>query len=405
MRKEYAIDRMKVSTSKDEHSLGRRISRREFIRSSIAGAAAIGLFGFTRKKGQRAESSVFHNKAPRVLWKWSREAYHYIKVGRNVQCRVCPNECTLRPGDRSICRNKVYYEGKLYTLAYGNPCAVHIDPIEKKPLFHFLPATPIFSIATAGCNLRCLNCQNWSISQAQPEETKNYDLPPGKVIEAAAGSGCVSIAYTYSEPTAFYEYMYDTARLAHARGIRNVWVTNGYINEEPLRDLCGVLDAANIDLKSFKEEIYSRLNAGRLQPVLNTLETCKEEGVWFEITNLVVPGWTDDLVMIRKMCGWLVDHGFAEYPLHFSRFHPMHRLTHLPPTPVDTLLEARRVALKAGMHYVYVGNVPGTDAQNTYCPKCGELLVGRMGYVITQYNIVDRGLCKFCGERISGVWI
>jgi pyruvate formate lyase activating enzyme len=390
---------------KKETIFNRRISRREFIRVSLAGVAALGLFGFTKKNGLRAESSVFRNKAPRTLWKWSREGYHYIKVGRNVQCRVCPNECTLRPGDRSICRNKVHYDGKLYTLAYGNPCAVHIDPIEKKPLFHFLPATPIFSIATAGCNFRCLNCQNWSISQSQPEETKNYDLPPDRVVEAAVGSGCVSIAYTYSEPTAFYEYMYDTAKIAHERGLRNVWVTNGYINEEPLRDLCRFLDAANIDLKSFKEEIYSRLNAGRLRPVLNTLEICREEGVWFEVTNLVVPGWTDDLGMIERMCGWLVDHGFSDYPLHFSRFFPMHKLTHLPPTPVETLMEARRAAMEAGMKYVYIGNVPETGAQNTFCPRCGEMVVGRQGYIITQYNIVDGGLCKFCGESISGVWI
>jgi pyruvate formate lyase activating enzyme len=382
----------------------KRISRREFIRLSLAGVAAMSLFGFTKKKGLRAQSSVFHNKAPKALWKWNREGYHYDSLGKNVQCHVCPNECILRPGDRSICRNKVYHEGKLYTLAYGNPCAVHVDPIEKKPLFHFLPATPIFSVATAGCNLRCLNCQNWSISQSQPEETRNYDLPPRAVIEAAQQSGCVSIAYTYSEPTAFYEYMYDTAKLARERGMKNVWVTNGYINEEPLRELCRYIDAANIDLKSFKEEIYSRLNAGQLRPVLNTLRVCREENVWFEITNLVVPGWTDDMKMIGRMCEWLVDQGFEDYPLHFSRFFPMHRLTHLHPTPVDTLMEARRTALDRGMKYVYIGNVPDADVQNTYCPVCGEIVVGRRGYVITQYSITDRGLCRFCNEPISGIW-
>jgi len=362
------------------------------------------LFGFTKKKGLRAQSSVFKGRAPKTLWKWSREGYHYDKLGRNVQCHVCPNECILRPGDRSICRNKVYHEGKLYTLAYGNPCAVHVDPMEKKPLFHFLPATPIFSVATAGCNLRCLNCQNWSISQSQPEETKNYDLPPQAAVEAAQESGCVSIAYTYSEPTAYYEYMYDTAQIAHERGMKNVWVTNGYINEDALRDLCRYIDAANIDLKSFREDIYSRLNAGQLRPVLNSLRICREENVWFEITNLVIPGWTDDMKMIGEMCEWLVDEGFEEYPLHFSRFFPMHKLAHLHPTPVDTLMEARRTALDRGMKYVYIGNVPEADVQNTYCPGCGEIAVGRRGYVITQYNIIDRGLCRFCGETISGIW-
>jgi pyruvate formate lyase activating enzyme len=382
----------------------KKLSRRDFLKLSLVGAAGFGLFGFTRRKEQKAESSVFRNKAPKRLWKWSKEGYHYVKIGRNVQCQVCPNMCTLRPGDRSICRNKVYFEGKLYTLAYGNPCAVHIDPIEKKPLYHFLPASSIFSIATAGCNFRCLNCQNWTISQSQPEETQNYDLMPDQVVSAAVQRECISIAYTYSEPTAFYEYMYDTARLASGIGLKNVWVTNGYINEEPLRELCKYIDAANIDLKSFKEEIYCNLNAGQLKPILNTLKVCKEENLWFEITNLVVPGWTDDLDMIRRMCNWLVKEGFEDHPLHFSRFFPMHKLTHMPPTPVKTLYEARSIAIDAGMKYVYIGNVPeAADAQNTYCPRCGKIVVGRTGYFITQYNIKGDA-CGFCGEPISGIW-
>ncbi len=381
----------------------KKINRREFIKLSLAGIAGLSLYGFTFKKSNKARSSVFKKKAPDKLWKWSKEGYHWVKLGKNVQCHVCPNMCILEPHDRSICRNKVHYEGKLYTLAYGNPCAVHIDPIEKKPLYHFLPSTPIFSIATAGCNLRCLNCQNWSISQSQPEETSNYDLMPEAVVKAAIQNNCISIAYTYSEPTAFYEYMYDTSKLASQWGLKNVWVTNGYINEEALRDLCKYLDAANIDLKSFKEEIYNELNAGQLKPILKTLEICRKENVWFEITNLVVPNWTDDLGMIKKMCNWLVKNNYDNYPLHFSRFFPMHKLTHLPPTPVATLNKAREIALDAGMKYVYIGNVPATDAQNTHCPKCGKIVIERKGYTIIQYNI-SNDACTFCGEKISGVW-
>jgi len=379
------------------------MNRREFLQLSLAGIAGLSLCSFTRKKGKKTKSSVFKNKAPDKLSEWSKEGYHYVKLGNNVQCHVCPNRCILEPGDRSICRNKINFNGKLYTLAYGNPCAVHIDPIEKKPLFHFLPSTPIFSIATAGCNFRCLNCQNWSISQSQPEDTANIDLMPEKVVEAAVKNNCTSIAYTYSEPTAFYEYMYDTSRLASQKGLKNVWVTNGYMNDEALRDLCKYLDAANVDLKSFKEEIYNKLNAGHLKPILNTLEICRQENVWFEITNLVVPGWTDDLIMIEKMCNWLVKNNFDGYPLHFSRFFPMYKLAHLPPTPVATLNKAREIALNAGMKYVYIGNVPGTDAQNTYCPNCGKIVVERKGYMITQFNIKGDE-CKFCGERINGVW-
>jgi pyruvate formate lyase activating enzyme len=399
---------------KEEHArcIGENtITRRGFLRASVdacaaavCASAAFSLCGFTAGDRQRAESSVFRNRAPKTLWKWSREAYHYRKTGRNVTCLVCPNECTLRPGDRSICRNKVYHDGKLYTLAYGNPCAVHIDPMEKKPLFHFYPSTPVFSIATAGCNFRCLNCQNWSISQSSPEETKNYDLPPEEVVRNAVSSGCRAIAYTYSEPTSFYEYMFDTARLAREQGIRNVWVTNGYINEKPLKDLCKYIDAANIDLKSFNEGIYSKLNAGRLKPVLNTIETCRDEGVWFEITNLVIPGWTDDPDMIARMCEWLCERGFDEYPLHFSRFFPMHKLTHLPPTPIETLREAGRIAMQEGMKYVYLGNVPEAGAQDTLCPRCGEVVVKREGYVVTRYEITQDGTCRFCGEPIAGVW-
>ena len=384
------------------------MSRREFLKKSLLATLALGVGyyfvnQFISKRTKTIFSSTFKNEAPEKLWKWSKEAYYYTQLGKNVQCQVCPNRCLLEPNERSVCRVKVNIEGTLYTLVYGNPCAVHIDPIEKKPLFHFLPGTKAFSIATAGCNFRCLNCQNWEISQSRPEETINYDLMPEKVIEKTKETGCQSIAYTYSEPVAFYDYMLDTSKLASKEGIKNLWITNGYINEEPLRELCKYMDAANVDLKSFKEEIYNQLNAGSLKPVLNTLKILKEEGVWLEVTNLIVPTWTDDLDMIREMCKWLVRNIGKDYPLHFSRFFPHYKLTHLPPTPIETLERAREIAMEEGLKFVYIGNVPLHPAENTYCPKCEKLLIERKGFLITQNN-VENGSCKFCGEKIAGVW-
>ncbi|MBN2524590.1 MAG: AmmeMemoRadiSam system radical SAM enzyme [Bacteroidales bacterium] len=327
----------------------------------------------------------------------------YSDTPRGVKCGICPNECTLRPGEISDCRNRINHEGKLYSIAYGNPCAVHVDPIEKKPLLHFYPKSKAFSIATAGCNFVCLNCQNWEISQTSPKKTRNYDLMPEKVVDSCKKYGCDSIAYTYGEPISFYEYMYDTSRIAHQSGIKNVMVSNGYINQEPLKKLIPFLDAANIDLKSFSNDIYLKLNAGKLQPVLDTLIALKNNNVWVEITNLVVPSWTDDYDMIKRMCAWLVSNGFGEYPLHFSRFHPVFKLTQLPETPLHTLIKAREIALKEGCKYVYVGNVPGKGMENTICPNCNEIVVERRGYTILNYNIID-GKCSHCKTKINGVW-
>lgn len=337
------------------------------------------------------------------IWKYSREGMFYNVTPRGVRCMICPNECDLRPGEISDCNNRINSEGKLYSIAYGNPCAVHIDPIEKKPLLHFYPSTHVFSIATAGCNFICLNCQNWEISQTSPHKTKNYDLFPKDVVESCIENKCPSVAYTYSEPVSFYEYMFDTSKIAHERGIMNVLVSNGYINEAPLRKLAPFLDAANIDLKSFSDDIYLRLNAGKLQPVLNTLKILKDMGVWLEITNLIVPSWTDDLDMIKQMCDWLVANGFSNYPLHFSRFHPTFKLTQLPETPLQVLINARNTAIKAGCNYVYIGNVPGKNFENTYCPKCKSLVVERRGFVIVS-NHMKNGKCESCGTTIDGRW-
>ena len=340
---------------------------------------------------------------PGGLGKFSKESPYAVTTPKGVKCQICPNNCILKEGLDSICRTHVVKDGKLYTIAYGNPCSVHTDPIEKKPLFHYLPATSSFSIATAGCNFACLNCQNWEISQASPKDTRNVELFPEKVVEEAIKGGCKSIAYTYSEPIAWYEYAFDTAKLARTRGIKNLLISNGYINEKPLRDLARYLDAANINLKSFSEETYAKLNGGALQPILNTLKILKAEGVWLEITNLIVPGWTDDMAMIKEMCDWLVANGFADNPLHFSRFMPLYKLTSLPYTPLDTLEKARNIAMKTGIRYVYIGNVPGTAAENTYCPSCKKTVIERRGFSILANNL-NHGACKFCNAKIAGVW-
>ncbi len=289
------------------------------------------------------------------------------------------------------------------TLVYGKPCAIHVDPIEKKPLFHFLPATGAYSIATAGCNLHCKFCQNWQISQRPPEETRNFHLPPEDVVEAAFHYNCRSIAYTYSEPIIFYEYMMDTAKMARKRGIRNLMVTAGFIEEKPLRELCQHIDATNTDLKGFSEEYYRDVCSGELQPVLEGLKICKEEGVWVEITNLVIPTLNDDMNRIEEMCRWILDNLGADQVLHFSRFRPQYQLKNLPPTPVETLEEARNVAMDVGLNYVYIGNVSGHEGENTICPNCKRLLIERVGFSIVRNNLLD-GTCKFCGHRIAGVW-
>ncbi len=371
-----------------------KLSKRTFLRRSCLYTGGL-ICGNLLSKNMLAENIR--------LWKWSREAIFYAVTPRGVKCGICPNECTLKSGETSTCNNRISLNDKLYTIAYGDPCAVFVDPIEKKPLLHFLPQSRAFSIATAGCNFACLNCQNWEISQTSPKKTNNIDLMPEKVVEQCLENNCASIAYTYSEPVSFYEYVYDTAVLAHEKKIRNVFVSNGFINEEPLNKLAPYLDAANINLKSFSDSIYLKLNAGKLQPVLNTLITLKKHNVWLEITNLVIPSWTDDFEMIKNMCEWLVSNGFAEYPLHFNRFFPLYKLTQLPSTPIATLLKARNIAITAGCKYVYVGNVPEIGMENTICPQCKKMLVERKGYAILSNNVVN-GKCGFCGYGIHGVW-
>ncbi|HQP91859.1 MAG TPA: AmmeMemoRadiSam system radical SAM enzyme [Candidatus Omnitrophota bacterium] len=332
------------------------------------------------------------------------EASYYIKLDGNVvNCQLCPRRCVIPDGKRGFCRVRENQGGVLYSLVYGKPCSMHVDPIEKKPLFHVLPGARAFSIATVGCNLKCKFCQNWQISQASPEDVAGMGMSPEEVIRKAKEEGSPVIAYTYTEPTVFYEYMFDTAKLARAAGIKNVMHSAGFINEEPLRKLCPYLDAVNIDLKGFNNRFYSEMTLGNLDDVLRTLKILKDEGVWIEITNLILPGLNDDPVEIKKMCLWIKENLGEETPIHFTRFMPQYKLMYLSPTSVETLEKARRIANECGLKYVYLGNIAHTDAENTYCPKCGKLIIARAGYIITAINVVE-GRCKFCEEKIEGVW-
>jgi len=320
-----------------------------------------------------------------------------------VECVLCAKHCRLEEGQRGDCRVRINLDGKLQTLVYANPCAVHIDPIEKKPLYHVLPATTAFSIATAGCNLHCKYCQNWQISQRPAEETENYDLPPEKVIASAIENGCRSVTYTYSEPVVFFEYMLDTAKLAKASGLLNVFRTAAYIEQAPLLELCPFIDAASVDLKGMTEKFYQEMCGGTLAPVLDALKIMKENGVWIEITNLIVPTANDREEDIRPLYQWVRDTLGPDVPLHFSRFWPQHQLKNLPPTPEEILTRAREMAIAAGLHYVYVGNIPEHDGNNTYCPNDHRLLVRRIGYSVLENNIVA-GKCKSCGTPVPGIW-
>ncbi len=320
-----------------------------------------------------------------------------------VQCELCPKNCLIEPGQSGECRIRVNLDGRLVAVTYGYPCSVHVDPVEKKPLFHFLPGTPILSLATVGCNLHCKNCQNWEISQENPENIQAHHLPPDQVAPLAQRYDCLSIAYTYTDPAVFYEYALDCAIEAKEAGLKNVLVTAGYMNPKPMKNLYQHVDAANIDLKALSDDFYRDICDGTLEPVLNTLVTAKSMGVLVEVTNLLIPTLNDSSEDIRKLCAWVVENMGRETPLHFSRFFPNYRMKNLPPTPPDTLDRAREIADAEGLHHVYVGNIHRPEASNTYCASCGKLLVERVQYQVVQ-NRIASGACPDCRTKVHGLW-
>ncbi|MFP3870752.1 MAG: AmmeMemoRadiSam system radical SAM enzyme, partial [Syntrophobacteria bacterium] len=323
--------------------------------------------------------------------------------GKRIRCELCPRFCEVEEGQRGYCGVRQNIDGSYYSLVYGNPCAVHLDPVEKKPFFHVLPSSRSFSLATVGCNLDCKFCQNWEISQARPDETHNYHMSPEQVVQYARKHRCRSIASTYVEPTIFIEYMIDIGRLARKQGLLKVVHSNGFINSAPLKDLGEHLDAACIDLKGFTEKYYRELTEGSLEPVLETIKLLRELGIHTELVNLVVPSKNDDMAQVRAMCRWIKEEVGPDVPLHFSRFYPIYKLKSLPPTPVSTLEQARNTALREGLHFVYIGNVPGHPGEHTYCPQCGTRLIQRTGYTVKVVRLQD-GRCGNCGVPIPGIW-
>jgi pyruvate formate lyase activating enzyme len=333
-----------------------------------------------------------------------KEALFYKKTdGQDVQCLLCPRECLIADGKRGFCRNRENQKGKLYSIVYGKPSVVDIGPIEKAPLYHFFPGHFRLCITCASCNLRCKHCQNWHLSQKSFEELDHFSYSPSEIVHQAKKQGLDSVSFTYTEPTVYYEYLYDISVTARENGMKTSIVSNGYINREPLLKLLTVLDAVKIDLKGFSEEFYKEACSATLKPVLESLLTVKKENVWLEIVNLVIPTLNDDPKMIDEMCRWIKENLGVDTPLHFTRFHPDYKLTHLSPTPVSTLESAYEIAKKNGLRYVYIGNVPGHIYNSTYCPSCNRNVIHRMHMDVIEMNLVN-GKCKFCNTRLQGKW-
>ena len=332
------------------------------------------------------------------------EARWYEKIPhKKVKCTLCPRECEVDDRERGYCGVRENWDGIYYTLVHSNPCTYHIDPIEKKPLFHFLPGTTAFSVATVGCNVDCKFCQNWQISQIRPEQAQNIDLPPKTMVRLTKESGAPSIAYTYTEPVVFSEYMYDSAYAGNKEGIKSVMISNGYIQEQPMRELAEVLAAVKVDLKAYTEKYYKEIVDGELKPVLDILVLLRQLDMWTEIVYLVVPTLNDGDKELTELAKWMKTNLGPNVPVHFTRYYPQYKLKNLPPTPVKSLERARDIALAEGMKFVYVGNVPGHSGEHTYCPACNTVLIRRKGFWIIE-NKISNGKCPDCGTEIPGVW-
>lgn len=342
---------------------------------------------------------------PSEVQKLHEAKFWKVLAGGRVQCELCPNRCILASGQRGICKVRENIDGKLYSLVYGKRATMHVDPIEKKPFYHFLPGSRAYSLATVGCNLACKYCQNWDIAQRFPEDVKSMNKSPEEIVKEALDSGAEAIAFTYNEPTVWYEYMYDIAKLAKEKGLKTVVVSSGYINPEPLKELLEVLDGIKIDLKGFDEKFYNEVVGGRLEPVLESLKIASDSGKWLEIVNLVVPGYNDSEEEIYKMCLWIKENLGENIPLHFSRFHPDYKLRDLPPTPPETLKKAREICQEVGLNYVYTGNLPEyIEGNTTFCPDNNQPLIIRKGWFVEKNEVGKEGGSKDCPTKIPGVW-
>lgn len=377
------------------------LTRRQFVKKlGLMGLQFLGLTALISCLRKRSTPPSSHEA------EGLHEARYYRRLTgelKDVQCNLCFRQCAIPEAGRGLCLARENRGGKLCTLVYGKPVAVHIDPIEKEPMYHMYPGSDTLCVGTASCNFRCLNCINWHIAFKAPEEVEAVPFSPKEIVKMAIEHEVPTICFTYNDPIVLYEYMFDIANLAREEGLNVTFHSNGSFAPKPLRTLLHYMNAVAIDLKAFNAETHRKLTTGELLPVLETLKTIKEEGVWLEIVHLVIPSWTDKLEDIEKMCRWIKDELGEETPVHFSRFFPACKLTNLHPTPLQTLEEASLIAQEVGLQYVYIGNVTGHQRSNTFCPNCGELLIRRRRFMIVTNNI-EGGRCRFCGYEIPGLW-
>jgi pyruvate formate lyase activating enzyme len=388
-----------------------KLTRREFVQKGFLAVLGTGLASCAGPQrlaeitpAKQTDKAPPTSAAESVPTPGLYEARYYRQLAGNwVQCEMCFRRCTVSEGGQGFCRNKVNVGGRYYTVVYGRPSALQIDPIEKEPSFHMLPGATIFCTGTASCNNRCLFCQNWHLSQRSFEEIEHMAITPEQTVELAQKAGCDAVSFTYNEPTVFYEHMFDVARVAKQAGLWTLFHTNGGMNEEPLAALLEYMDAATVDLKAFTPEFYQEVSSSRLEPVLRTLQQIHESTAHLEIVNLMVTTLNDNMDDVRRMCQWIRDRLSDEVPLHFTRFHPAYKLTSLPPTPIETLENAAHTADAEGLQYVYIGNCPGHERNSTFCPECGEKIIERMHFAVLSLD-VEEGKCRFCGHSIPGIW-
>lgn len=410
---------------------GRILSRREFISKSglYAGGAFVllsstplfeNLYAWINNKIQSDYKQELYRSSPIARYWISTETknvscfscHSALQISEKnkfehgetiVKCLLCAQGCIIKEQERGKCRARMNINGKLRSLVYGRPISIHIDPIEKKPFYHFLPGSQAFSLATAGCPLSCLFCQNWEISQAKPEDFQVNYVPPKEIVDSSYSQNVPVIAFTYNEPTVFTEYLTDIARQAKKKNLRCVLISCGFMNEEPLKEMCEVLDAIKIDLKGFSENFYRKVCSAELKPVLRSIKQISKSKTHLEIVNLVVPTLNDSEKMLNDLADWIVGELGPDVPVHFTRFHPDYKLLNLPPTPIATLEKAREIAMSKGIHYAFVGNVPGHPGNSSYCPNCGKIVIKRTGMFTTEIHLKN-GKCKYCNYSIAGVW-
>jgi pyruvate formate lyase activating enzyme len=378
-------------------------SRRKVIQAGTCGICALSLGGLGGLQAL-AQSSPGAGAAPQKgLLKPKQSAWFSQLAEGRIKCVLCPHACELEPGERARCRVRENRQGQGYTLVYGNPALVREDPVERLPFFHVLPGSRTLAVSTAGCNLSCKFCEVWDMALVDPEELHAYDLPAQNLLMLAKDSGLSSISFAFGEPVVFYEYLARAAALAREQGLLNLMHTAAYIRPEPLLEIIPYLDAVNVDLKGFETEFYQETVGGKLDPVLRSLEILRSQGVHLEITNTLLPALNDDKQTIGRMCEWIARQLGPEVPLHLARFYPLYKLSHLPQTPISSLEQARETALQAGLKFVYLSRVTGHEAENTFCPECGEKVITRTGFYLDSMQI-KHGRCRYCQAQIPGIW-